>query len=209
MKGKLTKKQFEDAIKDYNEAYEFALKTHKSDMERIDNLNGLMTNFDDFFYEYTYVVLASGFRAKIAARLTPEIVNCKGNMEKMQKLFKNQKKLDSIKKVWDMRNEWPKLRQSLTDVDSLTNIPYIGNITKYHLARNIGLLSCAKPDVHLCKWVGKITGNDSEENVGVVTQEIANKVGRKQGTVDFALWVWLSHKKGEEAECCYGGYALR
>lgn len=209
MSLELTEEQFQCALSDYNEAYEFTIQTHKSDMDRINSLNGLMTDFNDFFYEYVYVVLASGFRAKTAARLTPELVKCRGDMEKMQEIFKNQRKLDSIKKVWDMRNNWEELRNSMKSVDDLMNLPYIGGITKFHLARNIGLLSCAKPDLHLCKWVKKITGNEEEEVVSIVTQAIADKLQRKQGTVDFALWVWLSHNKGEEAECCHGGYALR
>ncbi|OHT09829.1 hypothetical protein TRFO_21108 [Tritrichomonas foetus] len=205
----LPKKQFDAAMKDYLEAYNFTLDTHKSDMERINSLNGLLKNFDDFFYEYVYVVMASGFKGKIAARLTPLLVDCKGNMAKMQEIFKNQRKLDSIKKVWDNKENWEETRESFKSVDDLLNLPYIGNITKYHLARNIGLLSCAKPDLHLCKWVEKITGDKSEDMVNKVTKEIAEKLKRKQGTVDFALWVWLSHNRGEEAECCHGGYALR
>ena len=207
MEREITEAQLEEALTDYNKAYEFTLKTHKSDMDRINSLNGLMTDFDDFFYEY--VVMASGFKAKIAARLTPELVKCRGDMDKMQALFKNQRKLDSIKKVWDMRNNWDNLRKSFKTVNDLVKLPFIGEITKFHLARNIGLLSCAKPDLHLCKWVEKITGKNDEKTVSDVTQAIADKVERKQGTVDFALWVWLSHHKGEEAECCHGGYALR
>ena len=162
-----------------------------------------------FFYEYVYVVLASGFKGKIAARLTPELVKCHGNMEKMQKIFKNQRKLDSIRKVWDMKDDWDSLRKSFKAVNDLMTLPYIGEITKFHLARNIGLLSCAKPDLHLCKWAEKITGKNDEEAVSIVTQAISDKVERKQGTVDFVLWVWLSHHKGEESECCHDGYALR
>ena len=209
MSESITKEQLEEALSDYNKAYDFTLKTHKSDMDRINGLNGLMKNFDDFFYEYVYVVLASGFKGKIAARLTPKLVECHGDMDKMLEIFKNTKKLNSIKKVWDMKNDWDELRKSFKTVDDLVKLPYIGDVTKFHLARNIGLLSCAKPDLHLCKWVEKITGNNDEKTVSMVTQAIADKLERKQGTVDFALWVWLSHHQGEEAECCHGGYALR
>jgi thermostable 8-oxoguanine DNA glycosylase len=89
------------------------------------------------------------------------------------------------------------------------NLPFIGGITKYHLARNIGLISCAKPDLHLCRWCGRITGREDEETVHEVTRRIAESVEKKQGTVDFAIWVWLSHNKGDELECCHGGFALR
>ena len=199
----------EQALSDYNKAYEFTIKTHKTDLERIDSINGLMKNFDDFFYEYVYVVIASGFKGRVAARLTPLLVDCKGNMEKMQQIFKNQRKLNAIKDVWEKRNNWEELRSSFVNVDSLTNLPFIGNITKFHLARNIGLISCAKPDLHLCRWCKIICGKDDEEAVMDITKIIGEKVGSKQGSVDFALWVWLSHNKGDVLDCCTGGYAIR
>ncbi|KAH0791132.1 hypothetical protein GPJ56_004943 [Histomonas meleagridis] len=205
----LNEKQLEKALSDYNLAYEFTKKTHESDLNRIDSLNGLMENFDDFFYEFVYVVLASGFKGRIAAKLTPLLVDCKGDMDKMGKIFKNKSKLNAINKIWNMKDQWDKLRSSFHTVNDLTSLPYIGDVTKYHLARNIGLISCAKPDLHLCRWAEKICGKGDEESVSKIINAIANKVGRKQGGVDFALWVWLSHNKGDELECCNGGYALR
>ena len=198
------------AIEDYEKALEFCEKTHGSDLKRIDSLNGLMKDFDSFFYEYVYVVLASGFRAKIAARLCPLIVKCEGDMEKMTEIFRNQRKLNAISEIWKKKENWSEFRATLTTVDSLADLPFIGNITKYHLARNIGLMSCAKPDVHMVRWCCEKFGKEDEALVGKVTDAIAKRKGKKQGTVDFALWVWLSHQRGSlEAECCHGGYALR
>ena len=127
----------------------------------------------------------------------------------MQKHFKNQRKLNAIEQLWQRRPEWSELRPSLRTVDDLARLPYIGEITKFHIARNIGLISCAKPDLHLCRWCKKITGRDDEAIVPIVTQALADRVSRKQGTVDFALWVWLSHTQGDAMDCCNGGYALR
>jgi hypothetical protein len=207
--GELVPAQLEAALVDYAKALAFTMKTHASDLTRIDSLDGLMTDFDSFFYEFVYVVLASGFRGRIAARLTPELVACRGDMARMTAIFKNQRKLSAIAQIWGQRGQWKQLRDSFTSVDALTTLPIIGEITKFHLARNIGLTSCAKPDLHLCRWCGRVAGRDDEAIVPIVTQAIADRVGRKQGTVDFALWVWLSHGEGEEMECCHGGFALR
>lgn len=206
---KLTEAQLKQACEDYDKAYEFTLKVHKSDLERIDGLNGLVEDFDTFFYEYVYVILASGFRAKVAARLCPLLVECKGDMDKMREHFKNEAKLTAIHKVYEMKPEWKELRERFTSIDSLTELPRIGPIVKYHLARNIGVCSCAKPDKHMIRWLEELTGSKEEDDVQVLTDAIAKKVGRKQGSVDFALWVWLSHSRGEEMECCNGGLALR
>lgn len=208
-KTEITPEQLERAMDDYKQALEFTNSTHLKDLNRIDSLDGLMTDFDKFFYEYVYVVLASGFRAIVAARLAPQIVECQGDMEKMQSVFKNQRKLDAIENMWNQRKNWDELRASLKTVDDCQELPFIGPTTKYHLARNIGLISMAKPDLHMIRWVEEITGRGDEETVHQITQEIAKKVNKKQGTVDFALWVWFSHNRGEENKCCHGGFELR
>jgi hypothetical protein len=125
-------------MRDYNEAVAFTLKTRAVDLNRNDSLDNVLTDWDNFFYEFVYVVCASGFRATVAVRLTPGSVACQGSMFKMQKVFKNQRKLDAIQQMWNQKSNWPALRESLKTVDDL-------------LARNIGLTSCAKPDVHLCR----------------------------------------------------------
>jgi hypothetical protein len=95
----LTPAQMESVMSDYTKAVAFTMKTHASDLRRIDSLNGLVADFDAFFYEFVYVVLASGFRARVAARLTPELVACRGDMARMQKHFKNQRKLNAIEQM--------------------------------------------------------------------------------------------------------------
>ncbi|EAY16597.1 hypothetical protein TVAG_434340 [Trichomonas vaginalis G3] len=206
---KLTEAQLKQACEDYEQALEFTFRVHKSDLERIDALNGVVEDFDKFFYEYVYVILASGFRAKVAARLCPLLVDCKGDLDKMREIFKNESKIKAIADVYQMKSKWKELRESFTSIDSLMQLPRIGPIVKYHLARNIGVCSCAKPDKHMVRWLEEITGSKDEDDVHVITDAIAKKVNKKEGTVDFALWVWLSHSRGEEMECCNGGLALR
>ena len=141
-----TEKQIEKAMSDYKEALAFTEKTHKKDLERIDSLDGVIEDFDKFFYEYIYVILASGFKAKVAARLTPLLYEKKGDYEEMLTVFKNKAKVKAISDVYAMRNEWKDLRKSFVDVDSLTQLPRIGPTVKFHLARNIGVKSVSKPE---------------------------------------------------------------
>jgi hypothetical protein len=127
----------------------------------------------------------------------------------METPFENQRKLDAIAKIWAKREQWQNLRETFTSVDALEALLFVGPITKFHLSRNIGLTSCAKPDLHLCRWCKKIVGSEDESLVPFVTSAVADRVTRKQGTVDFALWVWLSHCEGRESDCCDCGFALR
>lgn len=206
----VSEKQLEKALSDYEEALKFTEKTHISDLRRIDGIKGVTENFDDFFYEYIYVICASGFRAKVAARLTPLLHGCNGDMNEMKKHFKNEAKLKAIAEVYKMKSEWSQLRESFKTPEDLEKLPRIGPIVKYHLARNIGVISVAKPDKHMIRWAEELTGKGTEEQVFNIIDALASKLDKRKGTVDFALWVWLSHNKGQENEdCCYGKLALR
>ena len=209
MSYKITDEQFKEALENYKEALEFTERTHKSDLERIDAMDGVVEDFDKFFYEYIYVILASGFRAKVAARLTPLLYEKKGDYDEMLTVFKNKAKVQAIADVYAKRDQWPEMRKSFTDVDSLMQLPRIGPTVKFHLARNIGVKSVSKPDKHMIRWIKELTGKEDPEIVHTLTSKIAKEVGKKEGTVDFALWVWMMHNRGEEMECCHGNLALR
>jgi len=168
-------------IRDFEQAREFSEQNHHSDVEWIRSRDILVESFDDFFQEYVYVIIASGFRAIHAARLTPKLVACRGSVPVMLKLFKNRQKVEAISKVWNLRKQWKSLRESFTDVDALTRLPRIGPIVKYHLARNIGLQSVGKPDLHLVRYAAAHGWKDSQAMV----QAIADEFHLSPGTSDF------------------------
>ncbi|KAJ4459542.1 hypothetical protein PAPYR_4257 [Paratrimastix pyriformis] len=192
-------------IADFRKAREFAERTHRGDVEWIQSRTTLVELFDDFFEEYVYVVVASGFRAIHAARLCPQLIACRGNVPKMLKVFGNQKKVEAIGAVWRMRSKWPALRKSFTSVDSLTQLPRIGPIVKFHLARNIGIRSVGKPDLHLVRYASALGYPNCQEMV----EALAQHEGLAPGSTDFILWIWLSHNRGKENTCCHDGYKLR
>ncbi|CAL5988300.1 Conserved_hypothetical protein [Hexamita inflata] len=84
----------------------------------------------------------------------------------------------------------------------LSRLPYIGPVTCYHLARNIGLSSCVKPDLHLKRLVNSLFGNDDEKFVQQIIQKLADQLQKTPGEVDFSLWVWLSHEGCQKEGCC-------
>jgi len=207
-KGKskmLLKNLSKKLLNEFQEAQKFANLTHSEDIKWIESRKSLVHSFNDFFVEYVYVIVASGFRAKTAAQLTPKLASCDGNYDKMIDLFKNKQKCQAISDVWKLKPEWAKIRTELEDENSLMRFPRIGNIVKYHLARNIGLKSCVKPDLHLTQYAVSHGYNDTQKMV----TEIAKHYELAPGTADFMLWIWLSHNRGKENECCNGGFRLR
>lgn len=66
------------------------------------------------------------------------------------------------------------------------SLPWIGGITKFHLAKNLGV-DCAKPDVWLVR-LGKATGEDPH----ALCARLARASGDRIATVDLVLWYCLA-----------------
>ncbi|WP_421070265.1 hypothetical protein [Pelotomaculum propionicicum] len=69
----------------------------------------------------------------------------------------------------------------------LETYPFIGSVTKYHLARNCGM-DVVKPDVHLVR----LTDYLGYESPDALVSEIVGFTGLRKGLIDFVLWRFLS-----------------
>jgi|ERR1700722_382708 len=196
----------------FSKALGFATKYYKEDMERISStkFDELMPEF--FFREYCWVVCTSGFNAKIVSRFFPELmvvvrplfnvvefntkdVNALDIAIKASELINNKRKIkaiiDSAFKIGESINEtgWLIYRNTkLNTPDKLEELPFIGPITRYHLARNIGLLDCVKPDLHL----NRAAENWGFQNPLELCQAIKTKYNIPLGIIDLVLWYALS-----------------
>ena len=105
---------------------------------------------DIFFQEYTLVVISSGMKNQVAKkiyeRLFSEGLEAIGHPGKRAAV----KEMEVLRKVrWNAL----KMAHDASDahaIEYLETLPWIGPITKYHLARNLGI-DCAKPDRHLTR----------------------------------------------------------
>jgi hypothetical protein len=89
----------------------------------------------------------------------------------------------AIDTVW--RGRAALLADYLASADKLAWIaalPWIGGITKYHVAKNFGL-DVVKPDVHLAR-LAKRYGTDPQS----LCERIAAESGYRVATVDTLLW---------------------
>jgi len=67
-------------------------------------------------------------------------------------------------------------------VEFCASLPWIGNITKYHLAKNFGA-DVAKPDVHLQRLADR-EGTTAQ----ALCERLAKATGYRAATVDVLLW---------------------
>jgi hypothetical protein len=172
----------QDSPLDYfAKAMDFVLTYYSEDFNRIAS-----TKFDDvspefFFREYVWVVKVSGFNAKIISRIFPRLLVCYqplfdmivGKVDALNSIdiginamnvFNNKRKTKAvIDTAFVLRDGirkygWEKYRDSeLNTPEKLEKLPFIGGITKFHLARNCGLLHYVKPDLHLVR-MSKVWG---------------------------------------------------
>lgn len=138
-----------------------------------------------FFLEYMWVVVNSGMKNTVAERIAARIRKALKRGELVTSVFGHPGKAPAIQKIHDERNMWF-LRYTSTaaaDVlDFLESMPWIGPITKYHLAKNFGE-DCCKPDRHLVRIAAGYELTPVE-----MCQALADVTGDRIGTVDYVIW---------------------
>lgn len=155
----------------------------------------------DFYREMAWVVLNSGFRESIIRKKFSKfsyaffdwqdsdliLLNeefCKqsalqifGSRAKVNAILKN------IKQIKQEGFETFKARMYLDPIHVLSELAFIGNITSYHLAKNVGI-DISKPDRHLVR-VAQLFGY---KNVDEFCAVISSLTGDPVAVVDIVLW---------------------
>ncbi len=202
----------------FKRARSFCEAHHNEDLEWICSRSQLVKDAEDFLEEFVYVIVASGFKGATAARLTPRLVEQDGDLDGLMTVFKNRAKITAIAEMYrrfkhdpDAAASWAAFRSDLLSLgeDHLTTLPRIGPIVKSHLARNIGLRSVAKPDLHMVRTAREYGWGEGRHAVEAMVGWAAGELTMPVGATDFVLWVWLSHSGGTVGKCCDGGYHLR
>jgi hypothetical protein len=182
----------------YDRALEFVRANY---YDRLDYYRGLRftdTTPDLFWNEYVWCVYAAGFSSKVLDKKWPALKAAYGDWRdltaKRRKLvlavIRREDKFKACLQVANMmqgaargyaHNEWWLKFQivMLGTPERLQMLPWIGPVSCYHLARNIGL-DCVKPDLHLVRLAEHygfcsplrmceyISVNRKDERLGVV-----------------------------------------
>lgn len=144
---------------------------------------GPPTDPDRFAEEAIYVICNSGMKNTVARKIYGNVCHAIRHGMPVRVAFGHKGKADAIDEIW-------RKRQSLLDGflradDKLAfcaSLPWIGEITKYHLAKNFGV-DVAKPDVHLQRLA---------DREGVTPQQLCERLaaatGYRAATIDTVLW---------------------
>ncbi len=145
----------------------------------------------DFLYQYVYVVLNSGMKNTVAEAIYRRYLK-----EGSRVIGHEGKRKAVIQAQLHYRWWFRQLKSNYDDVqdmlDFLETLPWIGPITKYHLARNLGI-DVAKPDRHL----QRIAEHFGYSDVQKMCRALSESTGERIGTIDLVLWrsVELSNGK--------------
>lgn len=193
-------------------ARSFAEANYQETIDRISTTEFGKLPENVFIEEYVWAVYVSGFRANTVSKLWPRLMNAYHeamlhacyyigddappcDMDRVRRLamtvFANERKTDAIIKAAGIIHDgikslgWPKYRdEHLSTPELLQELPFIGQITRYHLARNIGLLQWVKPDVHL----NRMAKHWQYASPQAMCEHLGKVEGLQPGIVDLILW---------------------
>ncbi len=138
---------------------------------------------ESFCLEYIWVVCNSGMKNQIAEKIYRRILKAISDTQDISSVFGHKGKVSGIKKV--MQNHKEIFADYLIAKDKTAfceSLPWIGKITKYHLAKNLGE-DIAKPDRHLMRIAKEYNMSPFE-----LCKTLSDLVGDRIRTVDVILW---------------------
>ncbi len=140
-----------------------------------------------FFCGYVWVVVNSGMKEQVARKIFDGImVNFKaGGLP--SNVFGHKAKckaiIETLARLSEVFGKYKALDNDESRIEFLQTLPWIGPITKFHLAKNLGVTGVAKPDRHLVRIA---------EGFKTTAQELCEKISKATGDsvalVDLVIW---------------------
>ncbi|MBX3553898.1 MAG: hypothetical protein KF697_15720 [Pseudolabrys sp.] len=144
------------------------------------------TDCDEFAREAIFVICNSGMKHTVARGIFDRVMRAIARGASAAEAFGHPGKAAAIDHIWENRSKLlgEFLSQALDDarLEYLGKLPWIGSVTKFHLAKNFGV-DVAKPDVHLVR-LARAVGKPVNE----LCRELAEQSGYRIATVDLILW---------------------
>jgi len=202
-----------DLTKSYLEYFDvaskFAVCNYKETLDRISDTNFYNVDIETFYKEYCWSICTSGFNARIVSGFFDKLCDALSPLKKVlsgnedvnsidvamnaMNVFGNKRKIKAmIDCAFDLNygvlrcGSWEQYRNNDLDCPvKLEYLPFIGPITSYHLARNIGLTQYVKEDVHLVRMANH-WGFDTAKGLCRAIQEIYPFLSL--GIIDLVFW---------------------
>lgn len=141
------------------------------------------TSAEDFALEAIFVICNSGMKNTVARRIYDRVRDALHAGRPVGEAFGHKGKAGAIEAIWRDRSKLlEEYRRANDKVGYCAKLPWIGQITKYHLAKNFGA-DVAKPDVHLQRLADR-EGTTPQH----LCERLARETGLRVATIDLLLW---------------------
>jgi hypothetical protein len=162
----------------------------------------------DLLREAAWVILCSGFREAVVRRHFDFISLCFCDWESAEAIcqyaghcrataltrFASERKIQAIittaKHIREIGFEEFKTSILNAPIEALKALPFIGEITSFHLAKNLGF-STAKPDRHLRRLASSLGYPDTAS----LCRELSEHTGDSVQLVDLVLWRFAERQR--------------
>lgn len=138
---------------------------------------------EEFATEAVFVIANSGMRFLVAQKIFDRCMAALHEGRPVVEVFGHKGKAAAMEHIWRERSTL--LEGFLAATDRLAfceSLPWIGGITKYHLAKNFGE-DCPKPDVHIQRLADR-EGSTPQ----ALCERLAALTGYRVATIDTLLW---------------------
>jgi hypothetical protein len=153
-----------------------------ADIEWAENIEPPATA-EEFAREVIFVIANSGMKNTVAREIYERCIQALDAGQPVFSVFKHKGKAAAIEDVWARRAFWFDFGQANSfKPDAMEMLPWIGGITKFHVAKNFGA-QVAKPDVHLQRLAER-EGTTAQ----ALCERLADETGYRVATVDTVLW---------------------
>ena len=138
---------------------------------------------EDFALEIIFVICNSGMKAQIARPIYERIVDALLSGRPAKDAFGHPGKSGAIQSIWTNRLQLFWLYEFASDkLAFIETLPWIGPITKFHVAKNFGV-DCCKPDRHLVRIAKQFNTTPD-----ALCAQLAAATGDRIGLVDLVIW---------------------
>ena len=192
MKKRVAKKMFDEALAAVGDRADWA------DIDQAETWRDL--DEQTFLGQYCWAVFAVRFNVSTLGKHFGELREVFKQFEpdavarmrpvRLEKLpIRHKSKADGFLKGAKLVHKagWSDFKARLEEdgLDALKVLPWIKDVAKYHLAKNVGLVDAAKPDVHL-----KRCAEECAAEVDELVAYLAKEYQMTEHKVDAVLWEW-------------------
>lgn len=180
----------------------------KREIEWQESVNIELLTESNFLQEYAWVTLSSGMKEQIIRNIFERFSQVFFKWESAKiisdntptcrqlalQLFANRNKVNAIITTSRIISKFgfPEIKKLIktNPYDTLRGLPYIGPVTYFHLAKNIGI-QVAKPDRHLTRFAADF----GFPNVQELCSFLSYKTGDSIPVIDIVLWRYATFTK--------------